>query len=448
MNGELVGVWFTTRTGTPAFRYEEDWIRSQRARALSISLPITAGRREIRGEVVTSYFENLLPDNLDIRKRLSSRFKAKSTSAFDLLTAIGRDCVGAVQLLPTNTTPDGWDRIESTPLTDADVEKILDRVTSIAPLGRQDEYADDDFRISIAGAQEKTALLRMGDEWHRPHGATPTTHILKLPLGIVGNMQADMKDSVENEWLCAQIIRELGINIAVTDMATFGRQKALVVRRFDRRWMGVDQATADTAGYQPGKKVWIARLPQEDFCQATGTPPDRKYESDGGPSMQDCLTLLAGSENADTDVRQFLLAQLAFWLLAATDGHAKNFSIYHRAGGSFGMTPIYDVLSAWPIIGSGANQLAFKKAKLAMAVRSKNPHYKLNDIQTRHWKQLAKAYGVGGLWEQMIAMTSSVDTALERVAGRLPDTFPMGVWNPIADGVKRQAINFLKGVEN
>ena len=296
MNGDLVGVWFSTRTGTPAFRYEEAWVRSPRARALSLSLPITAGRREIRGDVVTSYFDNLLPDNQDIRKRLSSRFRAKSTGAFDLLTAIGRDCVGAVQLLPTNSTPDGWNRIESTPLTEADVERILDRVTSAVPLGRQDDEADEDFRISIAGAQEKTALLKMGGAWHRPHAATPTTHILKLPLGIVGNMQADMKDSVENEWLCAQIIRELGLDVAVTDMATFGRQKALVVRRFDRRWMGVDQVASDEAGYRPHERVWIARLPQEDFCQATGTPPDRKYESDGGPSMQDCLALLAGSE--------------------------------------------------------------------------------------------------------------------------------------------------------
>ena len=48
----------------------------------------------------------------------------------------------------------------------------------------------EDFRISIAGAQEKTAFLRHQGKWCRPIGSTPTTHIFKLPLGLVGNRQA------------------------------------------------------------------------------------------------------------------------------------------------------------------------------------------------------------------------------------------------------------------
>lgn len=95
------------------------------------------------------------------------------------------------------------------------------------------------FRISIAGVQERTALLRVGDRWHRPLGATPTTHILKLPMGAAG-LPFDVSDPVENEWLCAAILRELGIPVARTEIAGFGEQKVLVVERFDRRWQGVD----------------------------------------------------------------------------------------------------------------------------------------------------------------------------------------------------------------
>src|SRR5688572_31791919 len=98
MNGELVGEWAALRTGTPVFRYAAEWTDSRYARPLSLSLPITADR-EIRGQVVENYFENLLPDSVEIRRRMRTRFAARSMSTFDLLTAAGRDCVGAVQLL-------------------------------------------------------------------------------------------------------------------------------------------------------------------------------------------------------------------------------------------------------------------------------------------------------------------------------------------------------------
>lgn len=147
--------------------------------------------------------------------------------------------------------------------------------------------------------------------------------------------------------------------------------------------------------------MWIARLPQEDFCQATGRPPTQRYERDGGPSMNEILEILATSAYAERDRANFVLAQLTFWLLAATDGHAKNFSIHHLAGGAFEMTPLYDVLSAWPAIGNRTNQLPLQDAKLAMAVAGKNRHYKLVDIQPRHWQALATRIGGPELWDRM-----------------------------------------------
>lgn len=443
MNGVPVGVWTTLRTGTPVLRYLETWAHSEEGRALSLSLPFTANL-EHRGDAVLHYFENLLPDSADIRRRLRRRFRARSDEAFDLLTAIGRDCVGAVQLLPPGAEPTGWNRIDAEPLKDRDVETILVSVTSDAPLGQGD---DDDFRISIAGAQEKTALLRMGGRWYRPHGATPTTHILKLPLGRVGNMRADMTDSVENEWLCARILSALGIAMAQTEMAAFGDTKALVVTRFDRRWQSVAEGAEQKARFKPPEGAWIARLPQEDFCQALGIAPDRKYQSDGGPSVQDCLRVLGTSEAADEDRAVFALAQLAFWLLAATDGHAKNFSLRHRRGGRFSLTPLYDVLSAWPIIGDGQNHIAYPQARLAMAIRGeRNVHYRLRDIQPRHWQRLA-ATGGPGVWERMKAMVDRVDGALDAVAAALPAGFPERIWAPISAGMRRHAQLFRRSAE-
>jgi serine/threonine-protein kinase HipA len=438
MNGERVGEWGHLRTGTPYFRYEEEWVASPRVRALSLSLPITVDR-EVRGAAVNNYFDNLLPDNPVIRRRIRTRFATPSAEAFDLLTAIGRDCVGAVQLLPPKDEPVGWNRVDVTLLTEREVEETLRSVTVATPLGREEQ---DDFRISLAGAQEKTALLHMAGKWFRPHQATPTTHILKLPLGVIGNFRGDFSGSVENEWLCGALLAELGLPMAELALGRFGDERALIVTRFDRRWVGADAQDVRKRTFTPDKGTWIARLPQEDFCQATGLPPTLRYEADGGPSVQDCLRLLANSEQPAVDQGNFVLAQLAFWLLAATDGHAKNFSLYQRPGGTYGLTPLYDVLSAWPVIGHGRNQLALEKVKLAMAVRGKRAHYRLNEITARHWRELAEQTGLPGLWKRMQSFVESAPAALERAERVLPGSFPERVYTTITNGVRQQVERF------
>jgi serine/threonine-protein kinase HipA len=440
MNGARVGEWSTSRHGTAIFRYDEEWALSKRARALSLSLPITANL-EVRGPHVEHYFDNLLPDNPAIRRRIRTRFKAASADAFDLLTAIGRDCVGAVQLLPPDEQPIGWDRIVTESLTDDDVETILRDVTAVTPLGRDEQ---EDFRISITGAQEKTALLNMAGKWYRPQHATPTTHILKLPLGIIGGFRGDFSDSVENEWLCSQFLHELELPTAHSAIGNFGEQRALIVTRFDRRWLGVDPAAVEKKSFKPSEGIWIARLPQEDFCQATGRASTEKYEADGGPSIAECLTLLGNSEDPETYQTQFLLAQLTFWLLAATDGHGKNFSLFHGIGGAYGMTPLYDVLSAWPIIGPGKNQLAIQKAKLAMAIRGKTAHYRLTEITARHWQSLAESSGLRQIWRQMQEMVVSAVPVFDRLETRLPAKFPERVYRTIRKGIQAQVLRFAQ----
>jgi serine/threonine-protein kinase HipA len=438
MNGERVGEWTSLRTGTPVFRYEPSWIHSRSARALSLSLPITVDR-EVRGDAVDYYFDNLLPDSTAIRRRIRTRFQTRSIDAFDLLAAIGRDCAGAVQLLPPDQTPEGWDRIAADSLSEAGVEKTLREVTVNSPLGSEEQ---NEFRISLAGAQEKTALLRMGGRWFQPKGATPTTHILKLPLGVVGNFQGDFSDSVENEWLCGQLLREWGLPTAQSEVARFGEQQALIVTRFDRRWQGATQEQAEKRSFKPTQGVWIARLPQEDFCQALGLPPTRRYESEGGPSIQGALELLAGSEQPEQDRMTFLLAQLSFWLLAAIDGHGKNFSIFHRRGDTYGLTQLYDVLSGWPVIGHGKNELPLEKAKLAMAIRGRRPHYRLDEITGRHFRDLAGRAGVPDLWSRMQALIEAAPDALARLAARLPKGFPERVFSRIRAGVIKQCRRF------
>ena len=437
MNGELVGAWVPTRRSASTFQYAPRWLESPRSRALSLSLPFLPGNAPHRGPHVDAWFDNLLPDSRAIRERLRTHFRTPSLDAFDLLAAIGRDCVGAVQILKSDVEVDDVRRITSHALTTAEVARRLRASTSTRLFGTEDDGA---LRISLAGAQEKIALLQLDGTWHVPHAATPTTHILKLPLGVIGNVQADMRDSVENEWLCLRLLAELGFAVADAAIARFeddaGVVKALVVRRFDREFVA--------AGAQ--HPAWIVRLPQEDLCQATGTPPDRKYEGDGGPGIAEVLGVLqAGLEPAE-DAITFAKVQLAFWLLAAPDGHAKNFSLFLTRDG-YRLTPLYDVLSAWPIIGSGPSEWAYQDATLAMAIRGSRPYRALGRIALRHWKRLAQQTSAPGAFIAMVQLVEHAEGALRRVEAQLPADFPEQVWERIAQGVRRHRAQFLAALK-
>lgn len=424
MNGIPVGYWESTRQGE-RLGYFDDWLIDEQSRPLSLSLPFLPGNAAYQGPVVTDYFDNLLPDSETIRRRLAQRYQADGMDAFQLLTKLGRDCVGAIQLLPEDETPADVFAIYSEVLDTAGVAKRLRNTTSAQALGQQDY--DEDLRLSIAGAQEKTALLRHQGQWCLPHGSTPTTHIFKLPMGLVGHMQADMRTSVENEWLCSKILAAYGIPVAHCDVAQFEDQKALVVERFDR------SLASDGS--------WIIRRPQEDMCQATGTSPLRKYQADGGPGIARIMDLLLGSDEATQDRANFFKTQIIFWLLAATDGHGKNFSIAHLPGGRYRATPIYDVLSAHPVIGKGKNQISPSKAKLAMAVRGSTNYYLIKQIQRRHWIAQAQQSGLGAVAaEQLIeAVAGRTAAVIEEVGQLLPKDFPRDIADAIFSGMRRQS---------
>ena len=403
--------------------YEPEWATSEEGRPLSLSLPLALDNTPIKGPTVEFYFDNLLPDSDAIRKRVQDRFHTHSRKPFDLLAAVGRDCVGAIQLMPPGETPN-IRKIDATPLTSREVERLLAGVVSpdVFRMGED----DDSFRLSIAGAQEKTAFLRHKDQWCVPHGATPTTHIFKLPLGKIGNAQIDMSTSVENEWLCSRILEAYEMPVAHCEMATFGSQKTLIVERFDRRLHSSGQ-------------YWL-RLVQEDFCQATGTPSSRKYEEHGGPGIMEIAGILRGSLERDADLASFMKAQILFWLLAAIDGHAKNFSLFLLPGSNYKLTPFYDVISGWPAMGRGPNKYQWEKAKLAMAVRGKNKHYKLKDIQRRHFNQTASRIGVGSSAEPVINEVLRVTPSIiSKVQRDVPKVFPQQVLDSVLQGLDQSA---------
>ncbi|WP_230279191.1 type II toxin-antitoxin system HipA family toxin [Croceicoccus sp. Ery15] len=373
INGRQVGRLEKAASGAISFRYSEEWLAWEHRFAASLSLPLTPAA--YRGAPVIAVFDNLLPDRDAVRRRVAERMGAQGTDFYSLLEAIGRDCVGAMQFLPEGADQAQSTDIESEPVSDTEVEALLADLAR-APLGVDRKQ---EFRISVAGAQEKTALLRIDGKWHRPAGVTPTTHILKPQLGQIpiADGMIDMSNSVDNEHYCMTLMKAFGLSVAATEIATVGQRRVLVVERFDRHWRNAKQ---------------ILRLPQEDCCQALGYPPTHKYQSDGGPNMKDIFGLLRGADDPQADAAAFFKSQILFWLIGATDWHAKNFSIFLKPGGRYSLTPFYDVLSAQPAVDS--DQIAQNRFRLAMSAGT-NRHYRLNEVTGRHFVQSGKSAGLG-----------------------------------------------------
>ncbi|MGQ3017218.1 HipA N-terminal domain-containing protein [Phenylobacterium sp.] len=253
INNRLCGRLEKQASGAISFQYDPGWLAWAPAFPVSLSLPLQ--NAPWRGEAVVAVFDNLLPDNPYVRRQVAERTGAGGADVYSLLAQIGRDCAGAMQFLPEEDGADALQPIEGTPISDAEIEALLANLAR-APLGIDPEQ---DFRISVAGAQEKTALLRHQGQWMRPIGTTPTTHILKPQLGEIPTSSGviDLSDSVENENYCLTLLESFGLPVARTEIATFGARRVLVVERFDRRLRGDDH---------------ILRLPQEDFCQALSVP--------------------------------------------------------------------------------------------------------------------------------------------------------------------------------
>ena len=424
MNGERVGTWSLPARGPQQFSYAESWLRSLQFRPLSLSLPTGLGATTLKGNAVESWFDNLLPDSDAIRRRAQARFQAASTSAFDLLAAIGRDCAGAVQLLPPDQEPSGIDRIEARPLSNQEIGQRLRAVTATPAPGSLGPESDE-LRLSVAGAQEKTAFLLHDSQWCLPLGSTPTTHLFKLPMGVIGEGQIDFSSSVENEWLCGRLLRAYGLPMASTEMARFDGERCLIVQRFDRR-------------LHASGAYWL-RLPTEDCCQATSTPAANKYETNGGPSMAAIAELLAQSSERG-DLASFFKAQVLFWLLRAIDGHAKNFSLFLNPGGRFQLTPLYDVLSAWPVIGRSSGQWPQQKLKMAMAwFGEKGRYYTPLEITGRRMLLTAKRLGLGDAQTILNELIAQTPTVIAAVQAQLPADFPQTVAEPVFTGLQTSA---------
>lgn len=322
LDGTLVGHVAQTSQGALSFDYLDDYRARPHATPLSLSMPLARSHHSVRP--TRAYLQGLLPDSRDLLAHLARQYGVSAGNPFALLACMGRDAAGAVQLLPH-----GYDSTDAASrhgdVRELDDEDFAHVVADL--IANQDTWGlheTADMRWSLPGAQPKVALFLTGDgRWAVPHDSTPTTHIVKPAIPPYQNHHI-------NEFMTLAAARHLGLSVADSFIVTTtSGDNAFVSVRYDRVL---------------SRGRWI-RLHQEDVCQALAVPPDKKYQSDGGPGVGRIGQLfrnLPDPEDAHHNAVRFFDA-LAFNLAAlGTDAHAKNYSLL-LDGDHARLAPLYDL---------------------------------------------------------------------------------------------------------
>ena len=306
---------YSSRGNEMRFAYDPAYAADPAAPALSFSLPV---RTEPYGTgQTTEFFANLLPPEV-VRKKLGPVLHLSRHNLFGFLEALGADCAGAISIRKPGDPVPGSDEERLLELDDARAAEVL------GSLSRRPLYAGgvDGYRISGSGAQDKLVARIVGGRIVLPLFGTPSTHLLKPPL-------RDYPDSVFNEWFAMSLAGRAGLPTAKCGILDVGGIPCYWTERFDR--------TQNRSGR-------VLRLHQEDFCQALGADGERKYESEGGPSVSDSVSLLRSMRLGIRQELRFLDAVAFHVMIGNADAHAKNFAVLYR-GNKAELAPVYDAVS-------------------------------------------------------------------------------------------------------
>jgi serine/threonine-protein kinase HipA len=390
IDGALAGEFSMSPGGSVTFRYDEGYAADPNSVPVSLSLP-TEGLVH-RNKPSRAFLDGLIPEDEDEKRRIQELNQLRSTDAFALLSATGRDAAGAVQLLPPDADPSdacgSRDLVQL--ISDSDFASMIEDLA----VGSGRAAREIGGRFSLAGAQRKVALHRTNGSWAKPLEATPTTHIIKPAIAGL-----DDHDVAEAMSMWAADFFDIPVAQTELGVTTQGRS-VLISRRYDR----VKQADG-----------WH-RIHQEDFCQALSVEPSKKYQEDsGGPGVGEISRLLrrmSPSEQQARSSREFFRALVFNVIALCTDAHAKNYSIVHLPGGVSTLAPLYDLATHAPYPSTSPLRSAMKVGD----------HYRLNSISTKDFVREGARLGLGEDESVEIVDTTRRDivASFESAALRIP----------------------------
>ena len=404
IEGDLIGHVRMNKAGRLSFDYESGWRDSSSGYSLSVNMRLAD--TAYSHSAVWPYLWNLLPENPNILQRWGRQFHVSSSSPFRLLTFVGADVPGAAQFLPPAAF--AAVRAQHTPSIDwISLDELVQRLGQLRSDVAAMRRPHDRGKMSLPGAQAKTAFCwdERRSRWGVPSGRAPTTHIIKPEVPGFDGL-------VENEHLCQDIARRLGLLAARSSVLTLNETTYIVIERFDRL-------------PPPRGSAFVRRVHQEDMCQALGLMPGAKYQQDGGPGIPDIVALIrrVGSD-PDTDVHRFIDANAFNWLIGGTDAHAKNYSLLIGAGDEIRLSPLYDLSSQLPYPELIDQRVAMKIGG----------EYDIPLIGFSEWEALASACAV----DSKLLMNR-----LRQLADALPDAVSAARDQALADGLNREVVTTL-----
>ncbi|MFZ3454306.1 type II toxin-antitoxin system HipA family toxin [Arthrobacter sp. 7Tela_A1] len=365
LHKQIVGLLEQNDHGRRTFRYVEN---TNPYPDISSALPYRLSPYPQRQ--TDAFINGLLPEGVGVRESLGKEFRISSDNPFALLEHIGMDCAGAIQFVSPNEFEAAIsDEGKLVPFTD---EQIGSRLRSLIsePKG---SWIVNRERWSLAGAQSKFAL-RWNDGWFEAEGAEATTHIIKPGIH-------DFSDQALNEHLSLRALGKAGLAVANTEFRDFDGSTAIVIERYDRL-------------VRDGR---VIRIHQEDFCQATSTPPNKKYESDGGPNAIRIIRTLRHVGADEEQVQRFVEGLIGNYLLGAPDAHAKNYSIILDSGTAF-LAPLYDIASGLPYSYTDDDGVARKREGLRTAAMAIGGERRFGMVARRHWVRFASDADLNEEW--------------------------------------------------
>lgn len=373
-DSKRMGTVYRSGNGRLAFVYDPEWVEASGAFPLSLCMPLSAA---VHGNgAIKTWLWGLMPDDPQVLDGWGKRFGVSTVDIVGLLSKVGEECAGAVQFVHPESAPRLLQQEPPTMehldaavrwIDGAEVAGRLRELRTNASAGRRE---NDPGQFSLAGAQPKTALYESPDgRWGIPMGRWPTNRILKPPV-------LDIHELAWNEHLCLDLIRRLGWRAARSSVRAFtderGTEQAIVVDRYDRIALG----------------GVLTRVHQEDCCQALRVLPTRKYETQGGPTVEQVEALIRNESSASVDDRQRFLDAVALnWLIGGIDAHGKNFALLIAAEKQVRLAPLYDVISLLPY-----PELRSRDHTLAMSIGGER---RIAEIGRAHWEKLGGATWVG-----------------------------------------------------
>lgn len=396
LNNNLVGILKKNTNGGINFQYDDS-----ANRILSLSMPLQ--NKFYTNKDCKGFFNGLLPEGINTRIAIGKKYGINHKNDFSVLQAIGSDCAGAVSFYEeeAQNLKESYE-LEYEELSEIELAKLIKELP-YKPLGT----GIKDMRLSLAGAQDKTAIIFQNDKIGIPKGNVPTTHIIKPAIN-------GFNETIENEYICIQAAKMLGIKTPDVKIKYADNIKYFLIERYDRYI----------------KEDKVVRIHQEDFCQASNIPSAYKYQAEGGVDFKRCFEILRRTSKPALSIKKFVELMIFNYLIGNNDAHGKNFSILHHENGNIEFAPAYDIMCSevYPDLSD----------KMAMKIGG---HYEHDKILQRHFEKLANDVGISytQLKKIIIKQCDILPDIIEKVTEDFENTIGKDILEVVRKNCKRLA---------